>query len=237
MYTCDVCGKEYDTLQKISVHAAAHRHDHVKLTDLQRQVILGSLLGDMSIGIPRDRMNPYIQVAHSINQVGYIMWKYDILKNLTKSSPKTYEQKCMLRSASYDQFFSAIRFNSMLLPCLHPIHKLVRGDGEKHVSESWLNEITDPIGVAVWYMDDGCLISKSNAVFALGSSSSEQCSVIQDWMLNKWDITTHVYIQPNTEYKILSISAKSNLCKFRDLVEPHVISSMRYKIDKLDYLS
>ena len=82
-------------------------------------------------------------------------------------------------------------------------------------------------------MDDGCLVSKSNVVLALGLRSIEEQGVIQDWMLDKWDIETHIYTQTNTEYKILSITSKRNLHKFRDLVEPHIIPSMRYKIDKL----
>jgi hypothetical protein len=222
----------------------SHAHDHVNLTELQRQVILGSLLGDMSIIIGRGYRNPKVSASQSTKQTEYLMWKYDMLKNLTAGSkPHTYAQSSDFGLGS-DKINYTIRFATMQLPCLFPIYKLVRGDGKKYVSKSWLNEITDPIGLAVWYMDDGCLANRYNVRFALGLVSPEECCTIQDWMLNKWDIVSTIFNQTSpipkyshNIYSNLSIGSKQNLRKFRELVEPYIIPSMRYKIDKLDYLS
>lgn len=241
MYTCDVCGKEYDTLQQLGGHSICHKHQHTILTDTQRQVILGSLLGDMSISIYKDGWNPRLNISHSTTQKEYAMWKYSVLKNLIRTKPRIrFLGSGFGRESS--KMYGRIDFETMAFPCLLPIHKLVRGDGKKHVSKSWLNEITDPMGLAVWYMDDGCLNNKSQITFYLGSMSFNECSTLQDWMINKWDISSHINDKllleyPNSIYYTMSVSSKSNLRKFKELVEPYIIPSVRYKIDKLSYLS
>lgn len=238
MRTCIICGEEYNSGRGLHWHMRSHTHDHVIPTELQRQVILGSLLGDMSISARSKKHNPYIQVGHTTKQTEYLMWKFNILKSLTTGREPSVSSwyQTDLGYKSGKKIYNSIHFQTRSLRCLVPIYDMVRSNGNKHVSTKWLNEIKDPIGIAVWYMDDGCLLSKFNAVFALGLRSPGEQFAIQDWMMATWDIETHIYTQTNTKYKILSISSKSNLRKFRDLVEPYIIPSMRYKIDKLNYL-
>jgi hypothetical protein len=248
MYTCAECGEKYDTRQGLQCHSRSHIHDHIILTYTQRQIILGSLLGDMSIRVGNGQSNPRISAVQSTNQSDYLLWKYSALKNLTSSEPyidSTVDN--FGRISGKDGFGElkrhySLRFQTMSIPCLLPIYKMVRGDGNKYVSKPWLNEIVDPIGLAVWYMDDGCLTNKYAARFALGSMSQEEQFAIQDWMLNRWDIDSTIFKQPNPVsskwsyniYSNLSISSrKSNLHKFKELVEPYIIPSMRYKIDAI----
>lgn len=243
MRTCIICGEEYTTGQGLHCHMRSHRHQHVMLTELQRQVILGSLLGDMSISMGYGKRNPRLDILHSTKQTEYVMWKYDVLENLVGTKPSVISELTDFGSG-YSKINYKMRFNTRLLPCLLPIYSLVRGDGNKYISKSWLDEIVDPIGLAVWYMDDGSSTDKYHISFALGLISPKECSVLQDWMLQKWDINSHIYkikcVMPkylHSIHSVLSIGLKSNLRKFKELVEPYIISSMRYKIDKLDYLS
>lgn len=242
MYTCNVCGEEYTTGQGLHCHSRSHKYDHVILTDLQRQVIFGSLLGDMSIGIMHNRRNPKITVGHSTKQIDYLMWKYNILENLIGSKPHTSLHISNFGS-NYKKLCYAVSFQTLSFPCLIPIYKLVHKDENKYITKEWLNEISDPMGLAVWYMDDGSSTNKYTVSFALGLRTEEECFTLKDWMLNKWDIDSRISNQRSYDpkyshhvYSTLSISSKSNLRKFRDLVEPYIIPSMRYKIDKLNYL-
>lgn len=240
MYTCKVCGREYGTYRKLGGHSVSHVYQHVKLTELQRQVILGSLLGDMSIR--KDSQNPRIDITHSINQTDYAMWKYSVLKNLVSTKPRI-----RFRTSAFNRetnnIHETIDFKTMSLPCLLPIYDLVRRSGGKYVSKSWLNEITDLVGLAVWYMDDGGFgDTRRNTyqiTFYLGTMSFQECSTLQDWMIEKWDISSYINIRTSYEYPdsvnyMLRFSSKSNLRKFKELVEPHIVSSMRYKIDKVN---
>ena len=51
------------------------------LSQMQRSVIIGSLLGDGYLRIISGRRNAFLEINHSIKQKDYVDWKYAILKN------------------------------------------------------------------------------------------------------------------------------------------------------------
>ncbi len=57
------------------------------LSKVQKQLILGSVLGD---GYMRKKTNTHLQISHSIKQKEYVDWKFHILKNLVISAPKVF---------------------------------------------------------------------------------------------------------------------------------------------------
>lgn len=58
------------------------------LTQLQKSVIVGSLLGDGYIRIMLGRKDAFLEINHSIKAKEYVDWKYSVLKNICKSSPQ-----------------------------------------------------------------------------------------------------------------------------------------------------
>jgi hypothetical protein len=232
MYTCKVCGKTFSNINALGGHSTGHKHRDIDMTYTQRQILLGGLLGDMSIRIIRGAANPRVSAVQSVKQTDYLMWKYSVLKNLISNEPYITSG---LDGFGGIKIHDALRFDTMALPCLLPIHNLVRGVGNKYISTFWLNEITDPIALAVWYMDDGSLTNKLRQMsFALGTISDEECFNIQNWMLYKWDITSHIYSNLQKERvnirKTLTLTSRSNVIKFKELIEPYIIPSMVYKI-------
>lgn len=59
--------------------------NHIHLTDIQRQLIMFSLLGDGHIDKRKEQ--PVFIVSHAENQRDYLYWKYEILKNLCNKGP------------------------------------------------------------------------------------------------------------------------------------------------------
>lgn len=57
------------------------------LSKVQKQVILGSILGD---GYMRKKTNAHLQITHSYIQKEYVDWKYEILKDLVLTKPSVY---------------------------------------------------------------------------------------------------------------------------------------------------
>lgn len=58
------------------------------LSEEQKQVILGCLLGD---GYMRKKTNAHLQITHSVKQSEYVDWKYKIFKDLVLTPPKQYK--------------------------------------------------------------------------------------------------------------------------------------------------
>ena len=111
-----------------------------ELTDFQRSLIIGSLLGD---GAMRCKKNALLEMNHSYRQRSYVDWKYAMLSNLVATPPKV--------RASGKSGRRAYRFTTLSLPELVPVYDAFYSDGKKTVP---LLQIT-PLALAVWFMDDG----------------------------------------------------------------------------------
>ncbi len=107
---------------------------------MQRQIIVGSLLGD---GAMRCKTNALLEINHSVHQQGYVDWKYRHLTDLVRTPPKA-------RKSNGTRI--AYRFVTRSLPELTPYFRLFYGTRRKRIPELELSELT----LAVWFMDDGC---------------------------------------------------------------------------------
>jgi len=58
------------------------------LTQLQKSVVVGSILGDGYLRIIKGRKNAFLEINHSEKQKDYVDWKYKILEDFSGSVPK-----------------------------------------------------------------------------------------------------------------------------------------------------
>jgi len=63
------------------------------LTQEQKSIIIGSILGDGYLRIVPGRKNAFLEINHSISEKDYVDWKHQELKNLVKSPPKARKGK------------------------------------------------------------------------------------------------------------------------------------------------
>jgi len=233
MYICEKCGKSFPKQNGLGGHMNIHRSENIELTELQEQMILGSLLGDMWIyKNGHSGLNPELGVKHSTNQRDYIMWKYEMLRDIARGFPKEFA------GSGYGEGTTMVAFHSKSLPCLIPIYNATHPDGNKCVTKEWVDMISHPISIATWFMDDGCRHNKNQFSFALGRTEQDACDLLQSFMIDRWDINTVIYTHVGKSgsrgvvQKYLHTNTKDSV-KLKELIEPYVIPSMRYKIGVL----
>jgi hypothetical protein len=220
---CSFKTNNYTTL------STALRNYEIQLSPMQRQVILGSLLGDACIEKQKPSYNPRVRWGHGMPQREYIGWKYEILKSIVSTPPHQIKNECML---SPIKMFMQLSTRS--LPCLNDIYKLT---GSREITQEWLDEITDPIALAVWYQDDGdlCKINKTGYCirFSTGNRSETELNLLKSWMSKQFGIYCTIYIPKNLPTATgIKIYTQSEVRKFVDLIRPYVIPSMQYKLPK-----
>lgn len=120
------------------------------LTQYQKSVIIGTILGDGCLRIGKGRKNALLEINHSFKSKDYVDWKYQVLKNLVKSEPKA-------RKGNGNRI--AYRFCTKQLP---ELTKIKNDFYENNVKIIPTNLKLDPISLAVWYMDDGSKCRKSD---------------------------------------------------------------------------
>ena len=111
----------------------------VHLTDLQRAVIIGTLLGDGSLVETVSKNNLRLQIDHCAAQKEYVFWKYEVLKPLVLSSP------------AYKSINKSWRFRTISHPELTEIGKIFYRHRQKIVPKE-ITSLLRPIGLAVWFM-------------------------------------------------------------------------------------
>jgi hypothetical protein len=185
------------------------------LTQKQKSIIIGSILGDGYLRIIKGRQDAFLEINHSAKQRAYVDWKFSLLNGLVAGKPKFREGRS--RRVAY-------RFYTKQHPQLTKFYGQFYQRGKKFFPEKIK---LNPIILAVWFMDDGSKCRSSDVyintqqfdnesqrrmITALSGLGLQAC-------LNK----------DKTYYRIRFI--KSSLPKLEQLIKRHIIPSMRYKIE------
>ncbi|GMX58827.1 MAG: hypothetical protein MCSN_4810 [Candidatus Microsyncoccus archaeolyticus] len=183
------------------------------LTQLQESLIIGSILGDGYVRIIPGRKDAFLEINHSIKAKEYVDWKYSVLKNICKSEPK--ERNTNDGRVAY-RFFT--KQNCEITNLLNLFYE----NGKKIIP---VNLELNPIILAVWFMDDG---SKSKSSVYL---NTQQFGLIdQNRLLHKLrQFGLKARLNRDKKYYRIRFLSES-IFKLNQIIDPYVISSMRYKL-------
>lgn len=201
------------------------------LSEKVQSIILGSLLGDGSLTISDKYRNARFSFRHSHVQGEYFQWKADELREITANRSQwiqgTEEKPDGWGTVKF-------RFQSAALPTLTELHHLTHKgtSGPKaRIRRAWLNKLS-PLSLAIWWLDDGSLVSDSRqAVLCTDSFNLNEVEILQKYLKNVWTIETKIGRVGKTEHYRLWIRSTEELKKFLSIIIPHIfIESMLYKI-------
>jgi hypothetical protein len=183
--------------------------------------------GDARIRQQKGCRSVTLQINHSIRQKEYLVFKRDILQNLFK------EWEIPIHPFD-NSGYPGVRLETRNHPKLRTIHKWFYSNGKKVVSRRIL-EYLSPIGIAIWYMDDGSLSFKRREGQIHGREihlntycSLDEAKIIQSYFRNVWGVSWTIV--PNKGLFRLRMGAKEAKGFFK-IIEPHMIQVMKYKID------
>lgn len=214
-----------DNAGKFNVKRYFSQEDH-KLSYKQEQMILGSLLGDMSLTKPETNrsINSRLAIVHSIKQEEYFMDKVKILDEFMGA----YRLEVPEPDKRTGKVYKTWRGNSKAHKVFTDIYNILYSNEVKTVTKEYLNMITSPVALAYWFMDDGCV----DGTIATNFFPLEECELLAKWMYSKWKVKCTIHKANNNQYTIY-ILAESRI-HFKELIFPYMVSSMYYK---LKYLS
>lgn len=192
-----------------------------ELSEIQRQFIYGSLLGDLNLSNPTSRksINSRLAIVHSIKQEELFMKKVEILGDFM-GSYKLYTPKPDKRTGKVYQTW---RGNSKTHKVFTDIYNELYPEGKKVITKEFLDKINHPIALAYWFMDDGTF----SGSIAADCFSEEEVDICIQWFEEKWGIKCSKH--KNLNNHILHILTQSRL-KFEKLIFPYMVPSMYYKL-------
>lgn len=246
---CDFCGVVYTPFRRTSQfcspeckkRAAWNRHRATvgiskdcrqaaetrkrPLTQEQRQLMLGSLLGDGSIA--HSAYGAFFRLCHGGPQLEYLLWKKTLLGNLVQAEPKSYQKR--FRGTFNTQW----HIHTILHPEIAELRKLAYPEGVKRITDDWLSRV-DSLGLALWYMDDGSFLKASNSrqvVFCTEGFDNGDTRRLQKWLLERWKVES--VLQPCRTRQGERFRLRINRTQtpaFFAIIHQHIPASMQYKL-------
>lgn len=217
------------------------KRTEVPLTQRQKDILYGSMMGDAkSLNI---KWNSVVHFKHSDKQEEYLKWKFNEFKSISKrknlqfhiSKDKREEYK-----GHYGSWSFYTKANSDVEECLNRFY----GENGKQITKEILDNLSE-LSLAVWYMDDGTtdwrhrhIVPGDNASPALSfctdSYSKESCDHIIEWFKDRWGIESNLR---KRELRSDGMMAYRIVIKYQyndtffNLIRPHIVPSMLYKVD------
>ena len=134
-----------------------------KITDWQKQIIFGTVLGGSSIVKPKGGRNSYLSMRGK--DAYWMEYKSQELHNLASPTPFLIENE--------NKYF---RWHSLCYPEFNEYHDLFYADGKKKVEMEILNQLRD-IGLAIWFLEGG-KVEKNTVVFNTNAFRQEGTELI-----------------------------------------------------------
>ena len=200
--------------------------DKLKLTQRQREIIVGKLLGDGHLESMNNGRTYRLKVEHSLKQKEYVDWFYQEFKEWILSKPKKKEQ--VVNGKVYYKYWVNTLSSGSFRFYAQQFYK-----DKKKVVPKLIHRWLTPLSLAVWFMDDGSIKSKYHRARIINTQGFEKREVqrLIKVLDEKFDLKCKLRKQKEgCQIMILSESAD----KFARLIKVHLHTSMKYKIKGLD---
>jgi len=212
------------SLRQLADDPSETRAFFMNLTKTTEQLIIGTVLGDGHIR--RNGRYYRLELTHSPEQKEYLEWKYRVLlkDNLVKSPPH-------LIMGGEDKKYPQWRCDTLTLLIFEKFRKMFYSDGKKRITRKALNRL-EPLGLAVWYMDDGSVTvhkKKYSRELHLNTYSFyREQKIIQKYFKERWNISVRIS-RSKGNYRIALNAIEGK--KLLHLIRPYIVDSMKYKLD------
>ncbi|RDJ35658.1 MAG: hypothetical protein DWQ19_12635 [Crenarchaeota archaeon] len=212
-----------------SKHPGKGHKELPDLTELQMDVIIGSLLGDGSIRSINKRNNADFSKLQSLSKKEYIDWHSEIFHQHSAkiqaiySKEKLTNKNKIIKRQPFKKQLAGYMFKTYRHPMFTKLRKQWYPDNLKTIPS---NLTLNPRRIAIWYFDDGSNNEKQRyAVICTNSFSTDEvkflCKKLHDFDLHP-KIITRKSAYTNREMPMLKFS-KNSYDNLISLVKPYML--------------
>ncbi len=207
----------YKAISNITYNDRICTTEHV-ISNTFKQLIIGSCLGDGWLSSKNGVSAGYCSKHTNLE---YPLHKQKICGGNIGWSPKTPNSKVLNPQSSW-------HIESPYLKQIGEIMDTMYQYGEKYVTMKWL-EMLEPLGLAFWYMDDGCLFNGETAYLSTEGFSEHEIETIQYYFEVKygWEWRKQ---KTKSGYNLRLL--KEHADQFFNTIASYVIYELQYKLPK-----
>ena len=198
----------------------------LKLSDVQRSILVGTLLGDGHLETQDNGKTYRLKIEHQVAQRDYLEWIYNQFREWVRNGIRSRIKKNGYEYVLFDTYsHGAFRFYAQQFY-----------ENRKKRIPKLIDVLMDPLVLAIWFMDDGSWKSFHHKTFIIHTLGFKKIDLesVQKILKRKFGLETSLHLQKKKYWRlyIKSESAK----KFKDLIEPYTsqIPSMQNKMGNVN---
>jgi Mor family transcriptional regulator len=200
------------------------------LSELQKEVLTGLLLGDGSLNAPRtERTNCSLSLRQSINKKEYVNWISETFNNYYPKTREIYSNEYLINKngiihrEKVKKYLSAYEMQTCRSPNLTLFRKIWYPNGKKIIPENL--QLNEKI-ISIWFTDDGHNnVKQRTAVIATNSFSIEEMEMLKS-KLNVFNLNPKIEIVSSKysgKKQPILIFRKESYDNLIFMIKPHII--------------
>lgn len=206
----------------------AHK-ESLKLTSIQKEVIIGTLLGDATITKQKNKANYNLKFEQSIQQQDYIWHLYELFEPFVGTYPKVRTitgGKAKDRESMWFRTYRHVVFK-FYYDFFYPVDTQDLSQRKKKVPKT-IPKLLTPRALAYWYMDDGSWdkVNKTCCFNTQGFSYSDIC-ILKKALKYLFNLDTNIH-RDKTFYRLYIQSHCYPV--FKEIISPYMVKSFQYKL-------
>lgn len=202
-----------------------------KLNKEQKSLLIALLLGDGTIS-----SNYVFKLSHSKEQKEFLEWK---VKLAVEAGFKLNGIKEYISKGGYNIGKTVLYSQFSINPTIKALRRTVYIP-KKTITRKLLNWL-NPLGIAIWFMDDGCInvntskqrSSIQHTIKITTCVDLNTANIIINYFNEAWNIKFRLFNEGKNTYSIAS-STEEDCYNFVNLIRPYItqVPSLLYKIRK-----
>ena len=204
----------------------------LNLTKFQREIIVGTLLGDGHLETSDKGKTFRLKIEHSIKQKEYVEWLHNQFKELVHGGIRIWTRSSKFPNGS-TKISEKCGFTTFSLGFLRFYGQQFYQNGTKMIPKM-IEKLLTPNSIAIWFLDDGSFKSQKHRTFIIHSHgyTKNELKIVQKCFA-KLGIKTRLHKQTREKgvfWRIYVLSESAE--KFAEMVKPIInqIPSMKYKL-------
>lgn len=194
----------------------------LKLTDLQREILVGLLLGDACLETQNHGRTYRLKIEHSITQAPYAQHLYGCFKEWVLQEPKIKIQT--IKGKAYQKLWFTTVSHAAFRFYAQQFYR-----NRRKVVPKLIKRLLTERGLAYWFMDDGSIKSKQSKAVIFNTQGFAEQDVAKLIRVLREKFGLEAKQRRQREGQQIYISGRS-YGRFRSLVERHLIPEMCYKL-------
>lgn len=196
--------------------------DSLILSEYQKEVLTGFLLGDGCLERTRNSQVARLKVGQSLRQSEFAQWLYGIFKDFVRTAPR------LKQKFKNGKIYSELVFNTLTHPSFKYFYDFFYPNGKKLVPEG-IDQSLTPTAFAVWFMSDGSIKSKECKGRILNTHSFSKSDIERLIQVLKDKFNLNSSIRTQKDGLQIYISAKS-AGVLNNLLKDKILPYFYYKL-------